>query len=94
VAEHARREDRDRDNRLVARRAQRRELRQRQLGHVPLAVVREAEEDLFDLVAQAGEVDPLHRDVPAHEVAHVVVVVDRERQVDVRSRTPGHTQGA
>jgi hypothetical protein len=94
LAERPRREDRDRDQRLVAGRSQRGELGERELGDVPLAVVREAEEDLLHLEAQAGEVDALDGDRAAHEVADVVVVVDREREMNVRSRARGHAAGA
>jgi hypothetical protein len=57
-------------------------------------MVREAEEDFLDVEAQAGEVDALDRHAAADDVAQIVVVVDREREVDVRSRTLGHAAGA
>jgi hypothetical protein len=64
VLERPRREDGDRDERLVAGRAQRGELRQRELGDVPLAMMREAEEDLLDREVQAREVDPSTATLP------------------------------
>ena len=83
VAERARGEHGDRDQRVVAGRAQRAVLRERQLGDVPFAKAREAEEDLLDRDS-AGSVSatPSTPTAPAGEVADVVVVVDRERQRD------------
>jgi hypothetical protein len=48
-------------------------------------VAREAEERLLDLEVETGQVDAGDADGSADKVADVVVVVDRERQVDVRT---------
>jgi hypothetical protein len=50
---------------------------------VPLAVAREAEEDLLDREVEARQLDALDADGPAREVAHVVVAVDGQGEAQL-----------
>ena len=79
---HPRRKHRDRDHRGVALRGQRNVFAERQLGDVPFERLGEPEGDLLD----RGEDERRERDaVRAHQalrdLAHVLVVADREREM-------------
>src|SRR5262249_6022671 len=63
-AEHARRKDRERDDARVVLRSERDVLREGQLGDVPLAELREAEEDLLDREVSQTSSMPSGRTTP------------------------------
>ncbi len=82
VAMHARGKHRDRHHRGRALRGERGVFPERQLGHVPFQVLEEAEGDLLDGVEhQRRERDAVRAHRAGHDVAGVVVVADRKRQM-------------
>jgi hypothetical protein len=88
VPKGARRKDRQRHEPAVVLGGERHDLGERHLGDVEFAVERRAVEDLLDRQAQHGQVDAAGGHRAVEQIAHVVVVADRERERKAGHRAP------
>jgi hypothetical protein len=101
VAEHPRREHRQRDHCGVALRAQRAVGGQRELGNFPFLRCEKAVRDLLERQVEHPQLDAFRLDAAGRQLARVQVVADRERQGKVGhefsasvARRPGPNGGA
>ena len=84
MAKHPRRKNRNADKRRIAEGVIGDELAERHFGHVPLAVLDEAEEHFLDRQHEGGERDAIDAHRATHHIADVVVIGGRERQMQPR----------